>query len=163
MKTDRLNIELYTKNDELEALQMFREKDIFKYIPHLNNKKDKEYLDFLSLKEKQISDGSGFYWTLRSKFNNDFIGAVNLTPIMDTGEMQIGWVIKSEFRKKGFALEAAQQIMNFAVNSTDYHPIYALFNKQNIASKKILEKLNFTLFEVLSSKEETVIKYVYKS
>jgi RimJ/RimL family protein N-acetyltransferase len=60
--------------------------------------------------------------------------------------MQLGWQIKTAFRKQGYASEAAQCALDFAIADTTIDPVYAVFVKENIASERILMKLAFKYF-----------------
>jgi RimJ/RimL family protein N-acetyltransferase len=60
------------------------------------------------------------------------------------------------------AFEGARRAMEFALNKTDVDPIYVVFNPENVASQKIAEKLGFTLFEKFGTKEDPLLKYIYR-
>ncbi|MEZ4918559.1 MAG: GNAT family N-acetyltransferase [Saprospiraceae bacterium] len=155
-------MKLLTPSDFPEALEMFHEPETFKYIAPLANKSDAEYLDFLNLKHQQILDKTGYYWVVRNRINGDFIGGINLTPIPDTGQKQIGWQLKAAYRKQGIAFEAAQLALEFGLNHTNFYPIYAVFHPENIASQRILEKLGFDFLEAFSKAGEPLKKYIFE-
>ena len=163
MKTDRATLSLLTESAFDEVLKMFKEPETFKYIKPFQNKTRGAYLEFLKLKIRQIESGKGYYWVIRSIYSSDFIGAINLTPIPGTGQIQIGWQIKNKFRRQGYAYETAKAALEFALAETKFRPIYAVFEKGNVASEKILKKLNFNFHETEIKDTIELKKYIYDS
>ena len=159
MKTTRTQLDLIKPSDFDEVLIMFNEPDTFKYIKHAQHKSRKEHIEFLQLKMTQTQSGIGYYWVIRELKTDKLIGAINLTPIPSTDEIQIGWIISRSFRKRGFAFEAAKAALEFGINKTNFNPIYAVYEKDNIASEKIMEKLNFRLYKTFFEDEIELKKY----
>jgi RimJ/RimL family protein N-acetyltransferase len=58
-------------------------------------------------------------------------------------DVEIGFAYLPEFRGKGFALEAAAAVLNFAQQSLGLDRLTALTAPDNHASMKLLEKLGF--------------------
>ena len=159
MKTDRMILRLIKSSDFEEVLMMFDEPDIFKYIKHAQNNSREEHLEFLRLKVNQIELGLGYYWVIREIETEKLMGAINLTPIPSTGEIQIGWVVSTLFRNKGLAFEAAKAALDFGIYKTNFNSIYAVFEKENSASEKIVKKLNFQFHETFYEEEIELKKY----
>ncbi|MEN7548702.1 GNAT family N-acetyltransferase [Rapidithrix thailandica] len=147
MKTQRTKLNLLTEADYEDLLTMFEEPGAFQYIKHLENKTREQYKEYLSLKQQEIASGKGYYWVARNLETSSLIGGVNLTPIPKTNQVQIGWMISSAHRRKGYAYEVAHKVLEFALKETDFRPIYAVFEKENVASEKIIKKLNFSFLE----------------
>ncbi len=55
--------------------------------------------------------------------------------------LEIGWVINSLFQGKGYALEAAYRLLEYGFNSLASHRIIATCQPENVASRKIMEKI----------------------
>lgn len=163
LTTKRTILTLLQESDFEELFIMFSEKDIFKYITPHKNKTENEHIEFLNLKLKQIKDNTGYYWIVRSIDNNNLIGALNLTPIVKTDKIQIGWMIVPVYQQKGLAYETAEAVMNFTINETDFNPIYGVFEEENMASKKILTNLGFLLNTSFTEDNTTILEYVYKN
>jgi len=161
LSTQRTYLHLLSISDFQEVLEMFMEPDMFKYIAPSQNRNEEQHIEFLYLKLKQIQEGKGYYYLARSKDNNEFIGGLNLTPIGDTDKVQIGWLIKSKFRRQGFAFETARALLDFAIQNKTFNPIYAVYETANIASKKIIEKLNFQFLETTVEDGIEINTYVF--
>ena len=161
MTTANLTLELLTKSDFEEVLTLLLEPDMFKYIKTHQDKSAAYHLKFLELKLKQISNGGGYYWLARDSAEN-LVGAINLTPISATDQVQIGWLIKSEFRGMGYAYESAKSVLDFGIKKTNFNPIYGVFEAENVASEKILEKLDFKFHESFLEAEVLIKKYIFQ-
>ena len=157
----RCRIRLVERNDFPSLLEMFHEPDTFKYIKPLANKADEFYLSFLELKLKQSQTKEGYYWVIVLE-NGEIAGTIDLTPIPKTENMQLGWQIKQVWQGKGIASAAAKAALDFALTNTEIDPIYIVFNTQNIASKKLGEKLGFELLVAFGQEVDPLLKYIYK-
>ena len=80
-----------------------------------------------------------------------------------TDQVQVGWLIKSEFRGLGYAYESAKGVLDFGLNKTNFNPIYGVFEAENIASEKILEKLNFKFHESFLEDDLLIKKYILQA
>ena len=162
MNTANLTLELLTRSDFEEVLIMLLEPDMFKYIKPHQDKSAAYHLKFLELKLNQISNGEGYYWLARNK-GGSLLGVINLTPIPETDQVQIGWLIKTEFRGLGYAYEAAKSALDFGIKKTNFNPIYGVFEAENVASEKILEKLDFKFHESFMEDEVLIKKYIFQA
>lgn len=160
IKTKRTILSLLNDSDFEELINMFASKDIFKYIKPHKNKTEQEHFEFLNLKLKQIAKETGYYWVIRDKNNNQFIGALNLTPISDTDRIQIGWMIIPEYRQKGIVFEVAQSVLDFAINKTKFNPIFGVFEEAKLSSSKILSKLGFSFHSSFIEKDKKIIEFI---
>ncbi|WP_164914178.1 GNAT family N-acetyltransferase [Aquimarina sediminis] len=160
MKTKRLFLDLIEETHIPEVLEMYKEPDTFKYIKPLQGKDDKFYSDFLKLKIKEVRSKKGFFWVVRNH-DLELVGAINLTPIPNTERIQIGWQIRDKHRRQGFAYEASKAALEFGTKEAKITPIYSVFEKENIASQKILTKLNFSFYENIDKDGKELEVYVY--
>jgi RimJ/RimL family protein N-acetyltransferase len=161
MHTSRTTLTLATIDDFEELLAMYTEPDTFKYIKHLQNLSREEYLGFLHSRLDLRQKKQGYYWVARHKTTNELIGAMNLTPFMDTGIMQLGFQIRRQFWKLGYGSELAEAILRFAIDEVGLEEVYGFFEKENTASGKILEKLGFQFKERKRFKEDGAALEVY--
>ncbi|QCK16772.1 GNAT family N-acetyltransferase [Mangrovivirga cuniculi] len=155
--TNRATLTLLELNDFEDMLSLFLEKDMFKYISPHKDKSREERLEFLNLKLTDNKSGRGYYWVARDSKSNDLIGAINLTPIPESNDLQIGWMISNAYRGKGMATELAQAAKNFFIENLNTDHIFAVFEEGNIASEKIIKKLNFKPHKTFKEDETTIV------
>ena len=144
LETERTVLSLLTEEDLPAMMEMAREPDTFKYIKKLQIMTEPEYAQFLQGKLEQIRDKRGFHWAVWLKDPQDtFIGAVNLNPVAGTPMMQVGCQLKRDYWRQGFAYELTRRIRDFAIDEAGLQTVYGVFEKENQASRRLMEKLGF--------------------
>jgi len=151
METERTIWTLLEEKDLPAMTEMSREPDTFRYLRKLRVMTDEEYQRFLLLKLEQIQLGKGYHWAIWLKTGGSFIGAVNLNPIWGYGteelRMQIGCQLKREYWGQGLAGELMRGVLDFAIDEVRLPVVYGVFQKENIASRRMLAKLGFVWLE----------------
>jgi len=152
METERTIWTLLEEKDLPAMTEMSREPDTFRYLRKLRVMTDEEYQQFLLLKLEQIRLGTGYHWAIRLKSDGSFIGAVNLNPVWgnrgsEQPRMQIGCQLKRDYWGQGFAGELMRRVLDFAIDELRLPVVYGVFQKENIASRRMLGKLGFAWLE----------------
>ena len=140
-------------------IAMLLDPDTSQYIKHLNLKTRAVYETILDSRLTQIRTNTGFHWLGRLKTTNELVGAVNLSLISGTQKMQLGFQLQKKFWGKGFATELAQSVLQVGIEEKGLTTIYGVFEKDNIASKNVLEKMGFKVETKDALKEAGVITY----
>jgi len=87
-----------------------------------------------------------------SKNNNDFIGSSGLHKIdWRIKKAEIGYWIKTSKSGNGFMTEAVNAIMNYGINELGLRRIEIINSGSNIKSRRIPERLDFTLEGILKN------------
>ena len=73
--------------------------------------------------------------------------------ILGKNHYEFGFIIAEEFRKQGYATEAAQSQITFIKKRLRQNKVYALVHKENIASKSLLQKLGLTYVKDIQTKD----------
>ncbi len=86
-----------------------------------------------------------FVFYIWLKQTDQLIGRVYIhsKPELD-GDVEIGYSISEKQRNKGHATEAAQAIVRFAFERAGQEVLSAIVKPENIASRRVIEKLGFT-------------------
>jgi len=150
----RAVIKPLTEEDIPFIVNMYKEPDSFKYVKPFKGKSDDFYKDFLKKKIESNITEIGF-WTVYKKETSEFIGTVNLNQFASTTMNQIGCHLKRKFWNNGYAYELLEKILEYGIKERHLDEIFGIFEEKNIASRKLLEKMNFKLFEkrtILNSK-----------
>ncbi len=154
LETERTILDLLTTEDLPEMEIMAREEDTFKYLKKFSSMSAEAYTQFLQTKLDQIRDRVGYHWAVRSKSDGRWIGAVNLNRIGGTTRLQIGAQLKRDYWGQGYASELLARLVRFGIDELKLPAVYGVFEKENNASRRLLEKLGF-VFEK-SYKEQDV-------
>jgi len=70
-----------------------------------------------------------------------FIGVVALLPNMEFNNAELGYWIGKPYRNRGYATEAAAEILRYGFMDLNYHRIYAHYFSRNHASGRVLQKI----------------------
>lgn len=98
------------------------------------------------LNEAKIEPRLRYAYAIIEKENNTMIGSceLNIRDIPNrTGE--VAYIIHPEYWRKGYATEAAKQMIQFGFTTFNLHRIFATCDTRNTASAKVLEKTGMTL------------------
>lgn len=95
--------------------------------------------------EKEIENGekAGIqYWPFFELETKELVGCCGLRPRTEK-EYEIGFHLRPEFWGKGYAMEAANAVIQYAFTGLGAEKLFAGHNPKNEASKKVLRKLGF--------------------
>jgi ribosomal-protein-alanine N-acetyltransferase len=84
------------------------------------------------------------YWPIFLLANNIHVGCCGLRPYKLSQQIyEIGFHIRPDYWRRGFASEAARAVMEYAFARLDAAGLFAGHNPRNVASRYLLEKLGF--------------------
>ena len=97
------------------------------------------------------ADPSTNKWFIRFivlRASSEILGSVSFHGIPDdAGVVEIGIRIEEQFWNNGYASELLKEILGYGIEERKLREIYGIFEEENIASRKLLEKLKFEHFE----------------
>jgi ribosomal-protein-alanine N-acetyltransferase len=163
MQTERTLWFPLEEKDFPDMMEMAREPDTFKYIRKFQVMTEEEYRRFLYTKLEQIRRGQGYHWAVRLKTDKSFIGAVNLNPIGNSSLLQIGCQLKRACWHQGFATELIKKVVTFAFDEAGLTEVYGVFEKENIVSRKLLDRLGFQWQETRTDTATGVETEIHKT
>lgn len=71
------------------------------------------------------------------------------------GSAELGYWVAEEYQGRGFATEACKALIRRAFDDLNINNVYATFKQENIASRRVLEKLGFKYFTELNNIDYT--------
>ena len=84
-------------------------------------------------------------WLAYTKDTNEFIGWFIFRPCKknpdDLSQIELGYRLKKQFWKKGFATEGSQALLHYGFNQPEVKTIFATTMKLNIGSQNVMKKL----------------------
>jgi len=95
---------------------------------------------FNSIREHWTRHGFGI-WAVFHKKQTILIGRCGLNLIDETSEVEIDFLLAKKFWRKGYATEAAKAVLAYGFNILNLDRIIALAKIENIASRKVMEKI----------------------
>ncbi|WP_079527947.1 GNAT family N-acetyltransferase [Halobacillus hunanensis] len=148
-ETDRLILRERILEDFNDCIEMDREPEVVTYIPELKkvvngtSSSEKKHQEFVKKRfEVEYPEGMG-YWTIETKeVHKPFVGWVLLIPLDTFGpEVEIGWRLRPRYWGKGYATEAANMILQYAVESLKLEEVIAEIHKMNKGSIRVAKKI----------------------
>ena len=147
LKTKRLVLRTFNNNDINDFHDIFSQDKVVKYLPfdalshaQARNKLDKIVNEMSDVNKKPIK----FILAVKHEKDEKVIGWVGCGPIpFDKEKAEIFYALNSNYWGKGIAYEAANKVLQFLLNKKELDNIYALVDKENKGSVKILKKLKF--------------------
>ncbi|MFD2045072.1 GNAT family N-acetyltransferase [Ornithinibacillus salinisoli] len=166
-ETNRLILRERTLEDIESCIEMDRDPEVVKYIPEIANlvvgssTNEEEHRKFV--KERIITEypkGMG-YWTIEKKGENkDFIGWIMLIPINMVGpEIEVGWRLRRKYWGKGYATEAANEILRYAFDILKIKELVADIHHLNKGSRRVAEKIGLINKDMLKNNTNNHIRY----
>jgi [ribosomal protein S5]-alanine N-acetyltransferase len=84
------------------------------------------------------------YWPIYSLADDDHVGCCGLRPYRPENQIhELGFHLRPKYWGQGLAVEAAQAVIPFAFSSIGAKGLSAGHHPDNLASKKVIEKLGF--------------------
>ncbi|MEH2149212.1 GNAT family N-acetyltransferase [Nostoc sp.] len=92
---------------------------------------------------KRFERGDGIHWGIVHKQDNVLIGSCGFTWNPQEHSAEVGYELASTFWRQGIMTEAVDTILQFGFEKMGLRFVVAQVMLENIASKKLLEKLGF--------------------
>lgn len=150
LETDRCILQLICSSDIEEAVELFTNSHVRKYLggPIIRDEAIKRLNSYLESK-KTI-----FFWKIyycvRLKDNGKFIGIVSITPHHNLLYKELSYQFLPDFWGKGYAYESINSIIHHYENNCKVlSRIVSETQTANIKSCKLLEKLGYKLHKKL--------------
>ena len=157
--------ELYTERLYLRGMLVADAPDMFDYArdpevsrfltwePHPHVKFTKSYLTCVG---QQYRTGDFFDWAVIHRESGRMIGTCGFTSFRyESNAGEIGYVLHPDFRGQGLATEAVRAVLSFGFEELELHRIEARYMQENIASRRLMERVGMT-FEGFAREAELV-------
>lgn len=123
--------QIYTKYAQDELVTKYLE-----WSPHPSIEVTQEFIGRCLAVRK---DGNAFPWVIIRRRDSSLIGMVE-SRIKDD-QADLGYVIARRDWGKGYATEAVQVVVDWAIEQSGISSVWAVCDVDNIASKRVLEKV----------------------
>lgn len=141
IETERLFLREMRDSDFDALYAVLADKDIMGHYPYtFDEKRVREWIQRNI--DRYRENGFGL-WAVCLKDTGEMIGDCGLTLQTMDGKVlpEIGYHIRRDCQKKGYAKEAAQAVCDWAFENTDYPALYSYCKYTNVASYKTAESI----------------------
>lgn len=98
-------------------------------------------------------------WAVEERKTGNMLGRVGCWNPEGWVGLEIGWSIRREFWRQGFATEAAKAAIEYAFTDMEQSEIISLIHPDNIASRRVAEKVGETVSQTTEVMENKVLIY----
>lgn len=145
LETTRLVLRQWCDADKNPLYQMCSDPQVMRYFPAPLSR---EQSDELFERASGLIDANGWgFWAVELKESGEFIGFVGLhfqdadSGIPCAPLTEIGWRLSKDHWLKGYASEAAVEVLRFAFTELDLQEVYAFTTVTNTPSQQVMLKI----------------------
>ena len=152
LETERLILRTWELTDVEEGYAIWGDKEVMRYFPDATILNREQVLDSIKRGiDHQMKYGYQ-HWAVILKAENKLIGACGFNHFEDRSDngyenlpetIEMAFHFQKNYWGNGYASEAAEACVDYALDNFSVKRIVAGVNKQNVRSVRILEKLNF--------------------
>ena len=116
-----------------------------KYMVYLPDSDISETESFLNRVHSEWRKPAPMVYEFAILLNKEHIGSVGVDIDEDKVEGELGWIIHKKHWGKGYAVEAAKEVIDFVVRERNIKKFIAHCDSENIGSYRVMEKLGMKL------------------
>jgi ribosomal-protein-alanine N-acetyltransferase len=144
IRTERLGFSLWGEDDLAEALSLWRDPEVTKFISSNGRMSDAEIEKRMRVEIANWNDYKMQYWPLYIRTSDEFAGCCGSRPKdIKNGVLELGVHLRPQYWGKGFAWEACRAAIRYAFDVLDAKALFAGHNPNNVASARLLKVLGF--------------------
>lgn len=159
IETQRLRLRHFTPNDADELHRIYSNPELFKYM---SNEKPLLWEQTRTVINSIIESWQHYnfgVWALVDKRNQKLIGHCGLKYLENTLEVQIGYLLLKSYWGRGLGTEAASAVLKYGFEVANLPQIVAVAKPENIASRRVLEKVGLKYEKDAYFYENNVVYY----
>jgi [ribosomal protein S5]-alanine N-acetyltransferase len=153
LETERLIIRPISQEDLPGMYAMNADPEVHKYLSNHPVQSIEAERQMITSILKQYEDYGIGRWTVIEKNTNDFVGWTGFKfmpgPInKHSNFIDFGYRLMRKHWNKGYASESGKASLEYGIKTFGYKDVYAMTDIDNAASRRVLEKLGFHLYEI---------------
>lgn len=130
----------FVASDLDDVFAMRSDPEIMRYIrtPHTEKAESLKWMNMVTSRWEKDRFG---LCAVIDKESRRFIGWCGLWILAENDEIEVGYALAKDFWGRGLATEAAARFLKYGFEELELEKIVALAREENIASRKVMEKL----------------------
>ncbi len=144
---DRIKLRRLKLSDAKDIYENIKDEEVIRWllrIPHPYRLEDA--IKFIRGTHYRIRKGKGYAFGILLKETDRVIGVVDIFNVdWESRNADIGYWLGKKYWNKGLMSEAIRLILRFAFEELKLHKISATIFEDNVASRRVLEKVGFKL------------------
>ncbi len=149
LETKRLLLRNATMEDAKAIFTVFSDSKVTEFHDMDTLTRIDDAIMIIERRKQGFESGRGIRWGIARNEDNYIIGSCGFTWIQEFNAAKIGYELASQFWQQGIMSEALNAILKYAFERKGLEFIIAEIMLENVASRKLLQKLGFRSQEVL--------------
>ena len=100
-------------------------------------------------------------WAVERKDTGEFVGRVGLHRPEGWPDLELGWMLRAEHRRHGYATEAGRVALDYAFRTLGAHRLVSLIRIDNSASERVARRLGARQATTIDFLGGATLVYVY--
>ena len=158
--TERLTLRQLTMNDEQEIFTLCSDREINKYLDRQVSQTIEDARNFINKINELIHTNESLYWAITLSDKNNLVGTICLFSFSDEHDKcEIGYELLTNFQGQGIMKEAVEKVIDYAFNTINVQKIEASFHRDNLSSRRLLDKFSFKQSNKVENASPELIYY----
>jgi len=160
-ETERLQVRRYSLDDCDRFFQLSGNEEVMRYIRPIITKADSDKSLVQNIQQYTLVPNTG-RWAVFEKDTGSFVGSFSILLMdSDKDKLHIGYALLPQFWGKGLASEVLRHGINYFFNNHTAATLYAITERPNTSSQKVLLKCGFTYQLTQQEGEKQVFIYTF--
>jgi ribosomal-protein-alanine N-acetyltransferase len=161
-QTERLFVRQYTIKDADNFFSLAGDPLVMQYIRDVSTREESDRFLHENIHSYKARPLEG-RWAVHDKQSGEFVGSFAIIPLPSKpGEIQLGYSLLPAHWGKGYATELAIAGLDFFRKNFKVPVIYAVTEKPNIASQKVLLKAGFSAAGSFIEKTKELLLFTFE-
>lgn len=158
----QLSFKKYTAEDFQQYHCIVRDEQNMKFITGYGMSEVQASAKFAQILQINAQDPLLGYFLIQLD-SKEFIGECKLVTYRENAnQFEVGYLLKKEYWSQGFGTKVCQSMLDLAQRINPQMDLIGLIDPENIASKKILEKMGFQSFFIGLFDGVATEKFIFK-
>jgi RimJ/RimL family protein N-acetyltransferase len=146
LDTERVSLRRFARDDcEIYAARIFGDARVTRYLPASRySPSERAALTIQRFEEHWAQHNYGPF-ALTHKTTGEFVGHCGLRLVPELGEIELLYALAYSFWNQGLATEAARACVQWGMEALRFERLVALAVPENIASRRVMEHVGFTV------------------
>ena len=149
METERLVLRPFAESDAGPLHTILGVEGVLRYFPSSDPPSLGQVQRLVARQTEQWQEHGLGWWAVETRHTPGLIGWCGLQYLPETGQVEVAYLLGKEQWGQGLATEAARASLHFGFDALNLETIIALVHPENLASQRVIEKLEMSLVDQL--------------
>ena len=154
--SSRLILQLLTLQDAEFIMQLVNTAEWIKFIGNRNINTTEQARAYI---QKIIDNPDINYWVVKIREQQIPVGIISFIKRDYLPNHDIGFAFLNEYKKQGYAFEAASIVLNDVIQEGHHKKVLATTIKENLPSIQLLQKLGFSFYDEIVHEQQPLFVF----